>query len=190
MSVELPTSKRKSIQALAEQFSKKRSCKIRELARFLGILIAAWPAISYDWLCTKQLEREKFLALRNCKNDFNAKMTITDDVVEDIKWWIKKVKSANNPNRTDSYKKVIFTCASLSGWGSFCEGEKAHWLWNIEEKEAHINYLQLKAEYYGLKSHAKDCSMLLRIDNTTAIWYINRMGGIQYPKLTEITKNI
>lgn len=34
------------------------------------------------------------------------------------------------------------------------------------------------------------CSVLLRIDNTTAISYINRMGGIQYPKLSNLTRKI
>lgn len=32
--------------------------------------------------------------------------------------------------------------------------------------------------------------ILLRIDNTVAISYINRMGGIQYPHLNGITRNI
>lgn len=192
-SVELPLEKRKSIGNLAEKFSKKKSCKIRELARFLGTLVAACPAIQYGWLYTKRLEREKFLALKNSNNDFNAKMNISDTVIEDIEWWIRNAKTMINPIRTNSYTKVIFTDASLSGWGSFCNGEKAHGWWDKEEKDAHINYLELKAAFYGLKCHAKnskDCSILLRIDNTTAISYINRMGGIQYPKLTEITRSI
>lgn len=36
----------------------------------------------------------------------------------------------------------------------------------------------------------KDCSILLRIDNTTAISYINRMGGIQYPSLNSIDREL
>lgn len=86
----LPKEKRKSIGALAEKFSKTKSCKIRDLARFLGTLIAACPAVPYGWLHTKRLEREKFLALKAAKNNFNAKMTLTDNVTEDIQWWIKQ----------------------------------------------------------------------------------------------------
>lgn len=191
-SIELLLEKRNSIATLAKQFSKKKSCKVRELARLLGTLVGACPAIPYGWLHTKQFKREKFLALKNY-NNFDAKMTIINNAIKDLEWWIKKIKFVINPIRTNSYEKVIFTNASLSGWGSYCEGEKAHRWWGTDDKNAHINYLELKAAFYGLKCHAKECnncSILLRIDNTTAISYINRMGGIQFPKLREITRAI
>lgn len=53
--------------------------------------------------------------------------------------------------------------------------------------------MELKAAFYGLKSFASEynfCQILLRIDNTTAIFYINRMGGVQFKNLNEITKSI
>ncbi|CAH4002358.1 unnamed protein product [Pieris brassicae] len=34
------------------------------------------------------------------------------------------------------------------------------------------------------------CQILLRIDNTKAISYINRMGGVQFPHLTKIAKEL
>jgi len=45
-----------------------------------------------------------------------------------------------------------------------------------------INYLELLSAFFALKCFAenlRDCDVLLRIDNTTAIAYINKMGGIQ-----------
>lgn len=47
--------------------------------------------------------------------------------------------------------------------------------------------------FLGLKSFVHDknnCAILLRVDNTTAISYINRMGGIQYPHLNDIARQI
>lgn len=35
-----------------------------------------------------------------------------------------------------------------------------------------------------------DCEILLRIDNATAISYANKMGGIKYPKLNAIAREI
>lgn len=55
----------------------------------------------------------------------------------------------------------------------------------------HINYLELKAAFFGLECFAKNlshCDILIRIDNTTAIAYINNMGGIQFPNLSKIAK--
>lgn len=63
----------------------------------------------------------------------------------------------------------------------------------MTERECHINYLELLAAFIALKIFAKysfDCQILLRVDNSTAVAYINKMGGIQYPHLTEITRNI
>lgn len=57
----------------------------------------------------------------------------------------------------------------------------------------HINYLELLAIFNALKCFAKkftSCKIVLKVDNTTAISYINRMGGIQYPKLNNLARNI
>lgn len=75
---------------------------------------------------------------------------------------------------------TIFSDASLIGWGVSCGGSKTHGHWSASEKLHHINYLELLAAFFGLKCFAKDLreyNILLRIDNTIAIAYINRMGG-------------
>lgn len=191
--INLPEEKRNSIINLANRFLLKKSCKIRELAQFLGTLAASWSTVSYGWIYTKQLEREKFLALRESGNNFDAKMTLSEKVDEDSHWWIRRIPTSFSPIRTRTYKKIIFTGASLSGWGSVSEGKTAHGWWNEEEQNCHTDYLELKAALYGLKCFAKDChncEILLRVGNTTAISYINRMGGIQIPRLTKISRSI
>lgn len=57
----------------------------------------------------------------------------------------------------------------------------------------HINYLELFSAFFGLKCFAKElsnCNILLQIDNTTAISYINRIGGIRFRKLSDLAKVI
>ncbi|XP_059062727.1 uncharacterized protein LOC131855468, partial [Achroia grisella] len=87
----------------------------------------------------------------------------------------------------------IFTDASRSGWGAYANNIRANGKWKLREQNFHINYLELLAAFFGVKCFANDksnCTILLRIDNTTAISYINRMGGIQYPHLNSLTKTI
>lgn len=53
--------------------------------------------------------------------------------------------------------------------------------------------MELLSALFGLQCFAKDlenCNVLLRIDNTTAISYINRMGGVRFKKLNELTRTI
>lgn len=69
----------------------------------------------------------------------------------------------------------------------------SHGFWNEKEKTNHINYLELLAIFYALKSFAKtsnNCNILLRVDNTTAISYINRMGGVKFINLNSIAEEI
>ena len=75
----------------------------------------------------------------------------------------------------------MFTDTSLFGWGTFCDGKRANGYWKNEEMSIHINQLELLAAFFGLKCFAgnhENCQVLLYIDNTTAIFYINRMGGV------------
>lgn len=74
-----------------------------------------------------------------------------------------------------------------------CNGESARGFWNETEISKHINTLEILAIFYGLKCFAKDlknCKILLRVDNKTAVAYINKMGGTKFPHLNAITKNI
>ncbi|XP_063929894.1 uncharacterized protein LOC135142153 [Zophobas morio] len=85
-------------------------------------------------------------------------------------------------------KNVAVTRKTLIGWGAHCNGENTHGFWSQEEKRLHINQLEIIAAFLALKCFAREvqnCEILLRIDNTTAISYINRMGGVQYVELNQ-----
>ena len=52
--------------------------------------------------------------------------------------------------------------------------------WTPSEAEYHINILELLAAFFALKcfcSHMNNCHIQIQIDNTTALAYINNMGG-------------
>ena len=66
---------------------------------------------------------------------------------------------------------VITTDASLLGWGCDCEGVQSGGLWLPEEKQLHINVLEIKAAFFGLQCFLRKISSKharLMIDNTTA----------------------
>ena len=49
---------------------------------------------------------------------------------------------------------TIFNDASTTGWRAFYNNQKIHGWWSSSEKKMHINYLELKAIYYALRSFA------------------------------------
>lgn len=188
----LPSEKRIRIKTELQHFKTLKRCKIRKFAQLIGLLVSACPAIEYGWLYTKELERCKFLNLRNDDN-YERLMTIPQSLLPDINWWCKAIDHSVHRIRNDSYVLEIYSDASTTGWGAACNGQTASGSWSNNEVMLHINNLELLAAYFALKIFAKNyenCQILLRIDNTTAVSYINRMGGIQYPHLTKITKDI
>ena len=73
------------------------------------------------------------------------------------------------------------------------EGLKRGSRWSPEEGQYHINCLEILAASFAVKTflkHKSDLSVLLLIDNTTAVAYLNHLGGTVSPKVTEITKDL
>lgn len=122
-------------------------------------------------------------------------MDISPDLAQDFQWWIRIFSDLKQCNIIRSGMPVweFFSDASLSGWGASCGAKYTHSWWSEDEKSSHIHFLELKAAFYGLKCFAADlrnCEILLRIDNSTAIAYINRFGSVQYPHLSEVARQI
>ena len=71
------------------------------------------------------------------------------------------------------------TDASTTGSGATCEGVWTGGPWSQTESHLHINCLELLAVTLAVKCFARDkenIMILLRIDNTTAIAYINKLS--------------
>lgn len=163
------------------------------MAGLIGVLVAACPAVPYGMLHTKRLEREKMKALIINDQDFDQKMFVSDCLNDDLNWWLNKVPGVKNPVRLFNFKKEFFSDDSLSGWGAYYNKISTQGFWSVQERKLAINHLELIAAFLALKCFAKedkDCEILLRIDNTTAIAYINRMGGVQYPQLNKLARDI
>lgn len=120
-------------------------------------------------------------------------MTVNLTLREDLEWWKKHSQLGINPIRTSNFAIVIYSDASLTGWGAHCNNQSANGWWNNREKKRHINYLELLAAFLALKCfafHLRNCEVLLRLDNTTAIAYVNKAGGIRFPILNELARKI
>lgn len=192
MTVSLPQNKRQKIIENINKMLSQSRCTIREFAKLIGVLTAACPAVRYGWLYTKILEREKINFLKT-KHSYNKYMLLSAKVKTELRWWCNNVKHSFNPIMKGTYDIVIFSDASKIGWGASCNGVNIHGFWNSQEIQMHINYLELLAAYNALKSftkHQVNISILFRIDNVTAISFINKMGGVKYKKLHKVTKDI
>nr|CAH7741143.1 unnamed protein product [Callosobruchus chinensis] len=108
MTVSPTTEKRLHMLAITNKFSKKKHCKIRDFAHFLGNIVACCPAIKYAWAYTKRFERAKYLALKTAADNYDSKMEIDvslkpirNATAQTISRWIKTMleKSGVDTNR-------------------------------------------------------------------------------------------
>lgn len=193
MTISLPKEKIVKMTALLKKISVRHSTSIRKFAKFLGTLCSNCPAVKYGWVYTKNFERQKFFALQQSNGDFNAQMLLPASLREDFEWWIKHIPTASNSILKDSYRLEVFSDASKTGWGGYCNAEHVYGFWTESEKSYHINYLELKAVFFVTQHFAKDLinsSILCRIDNSTAIAYINKMGSVQHQALNQLSRLI
>lgn len=193
MCVELTPDKKQRVLSMMQEFSVKKSCTIREFARFVGVLVACCPGLEYAQMHIKLFDIAKNRALIVRQGNFDKKLTLSQEFSSDFNWWISSLPKAARKIRDLVFDLEIYSDASTSGWGAVCNGSATHGFWNDAEKRLHINHLELLAVLYALKcftSALNNKQILLRVDNTTALSYVNKMGGTHVPTLNRIARDI
>lgn len=191
LTIGLPADKIKSLLKLLNKTRNKKVIRIRAFASLVGKLVSISPAINYGWFHTKPFEIVKITNLRRNNMNYNKKMIIPEELKKEFGWWLKNITNEGKNFSPRVFTLEIFSDASMTGWGAYCNGQTARGFWNNDDSKRHINYLELKAAYYSLKSFSKtacSCNVLLRIDNMTAIATINRMGSIKFTQLNNMAK--
>ena len=78
------------------------------------------------------------------------------------------------------HNTLVFTDASQKGWGAHLNNVVLSDLWSNKESQLYINVLELKAvrlALKGLKEHLQGQRVLICLDNSTAVSYLNKEGG-------------
>lgn len=192
MCISLPDDKRKRIREMLTKLLATSRLTVKFLAMVIGTLVSAIPAVRYGQVYIRSLECDKIQALQlNC-GDYSSRALISDESKLDCHWWLSKIMSCYNVISSDSFEITMFTDASLIGWGGVRNDTNAKGNWNKEEKLLHINELELFAVYNSLRSLVteSDSRILLRVDNTTAVAYINKYGGCRSSRCQQIAKKI
>lgn len=191
--INLPANKCIEIeQKCQELLNEKENVQIRKVAKLLGTIGAFAPATRWGKLFGRSLEKQKVKALKACHGNYDAFMAISKLTEKEISWWQSNGKQEPHYFGQKKYKLKLFSDASLEGWGCHNISNHAGGRWSELEKENHINWLEMKAAFFALKIFAKDLhdvNVLLNIDNTCSIAYINNQGGV-VPTLNSLANDI
>jgi len=147
----------------------------------------------YGPLYCRQLEREKTLALKANKGDYDAGMTITDKARAELIWWETSLESSYNVISHGESTVVLDTDASSTGWVCALNNTSTRGCWTAKDVENLIYYLELLAICLALKAFSSMINgqhVKVMVDNMTAQSDLNRMGTSSSERRNDLAKEI
>ena len=195
MTVRPTEEKKEKIKELSEKLLKQGYSTIRVLAKLIGMIVACFPGVMHGPLHYRRMESDKIEALKNSNGNYDDFVTFSNEAIADMRWWREHIENAYNVI-DDSHGEpdiVIYSDASLSGWGCDSVLGRSGGHWSEQEQSLHINVLELTAAWFALKALAKTENkkhIRLMLDNTTAVACINNMGTNHSLACDSVVKNI
>ena len=99
-----------------------------------------------------------------------------------LDWWLDESNILRGQPLHPLHALQLFTDTSNEGWGAHLGDSTARAVWSLPESRLHINFLELKAVLLALKSFehlCRDQIVLVAMDNTTVVSYINKQGDMR-----------
>ena len=151
---------------------------IRTISSFLGIVVSMTIAFPFSPLHYRGLQNCFARKYMDCWEDT---FLPDNESISDLLWWASCPASLPSASLFPfNHDLTLTTDASLFGWGAFLSnGLSASGSWSSQD-DSHINLLELKAIHNGilaLMPHIKNLSLKILTDNTSCVFYLNKIGG-------------
>ena len=143
MTATLPLRKIIKIQELGRLLLKDR-VSLRDLASFIGLAVAAEPAVDLAPVRYKYLEIIRNRELAGHHGDYAARVSLDEHAKELVLWWVNNVPLQSKSLRSSSPDLELFADACLTGWGAIVGSVASGGSWAHAELD-HINCLELRA---------------------------------------------
>ena len=129
MTVRLTSDKKEKIMSAAHSILSKSCLSIKQLAEFVGQLVASEPGVPQAALHYKRLEIERDAALKLNNRNYLNTMQLSPIARADVLWWRNNIEFAQRSLLTPQVDCVITSDSSSYAWGGHCEGKFAGGPW-------------------------------------------------------------
>ncbi len=194
MTLSLPDDKvkrlRQAVKKALRELQNGRRLTVRIAAKTIGFVVSALPATVYGKAHYRQLEFAKLDQLQTQGFNFDAPFTWPESCREDLLWWASPQNIFAATFQVQEHTTTLTTDASLTGWGAIWGDHEVHGAWENDDRR--IDELELRAVLQAIETLPilqTGQRILLRCDNTTAVAYVNNMGGRIF-RLNRVAKRI
>ena len=176
----LPRNKVQDTRERCIEMMHSHTVTVRRLAKLVDKLTATVLAVVPGPLFCRELQMLRTKGLLKSQQNYEAWVTLTPECKAELMWWAESLEHHNGQSFiVTSRDLVITTDASKTGWGAVVEEVKTQGAWSEEESQQHINFLELRAAKFAAMAFTKHRShshVHLRMDNVTAVVYVNKKG--------------
>lgn len=196
LALSLPPEKKESMVSLCKKLARKGSVSLRDLASVLGKFEWASAAVPNARSRFRALQQLYIEGLGRAGGNLQLKVALGATARAELEWWAAGVPNMGGRSFVEEVPVVVVSSdACLTGWGAECNDVTTGGRWTKEEIVAyrHINELELLAAFNGLRAfaaHLQGATVRVRMDNTTAVSYVNRQGGSRSGPLNDLAVRI
>lgn len=185
----IPETKTRDLSEFISRASRDNTLDISDLERFIGQVVYSSNAVPWLTLFIRQAQRElrKVIKIQgNRRGTINLSHRTRAEMVQMLAFLHD---SAPLEMRTRNPDLILTSDASKAGWGAICGTQETGGRWTDAERRDHINVLELRAAFFAMKCFAatnRSSHILLEMDNTSAVAYVNRFGGTRSKSLSTL----
>ena len=106
MTISIPSTKVESTLTAIRKLLEMKTPKIRDVASIIGLLV------SYGPMYRRTIENEKNKSLAENNGDFESKMVLSNQAIEDLHWWSRTLPSSAAPMHRHTPDYIVETDAS------------------------------------------------------------------------------
>ena len=156
------------------------SVPTHKFLRLLGLMAACIDLVPLARLHMRPLQLYFLSFWRPNKDSSETHIPIRDPFLQHAHWWLMRDNIFRGTPLHIPSEVVLWTDASLTGWGAHMGNQQASGVWIAQQQTWHINMLEMKAVELALhhfQQQLQGKAVLLRCDNSTEVAYINKQGG-------------
>ena len=166
----------------------------RQFLKVLGHMVSVMDLVQWGRIHLRAIQWCLGAQWRMGVDCLTAPVAVDQHSLADLHWWLTAPEVTGGvPLHPPPPSCHVFTDASEEGWGAEFQGLTISGLWKGGEETWSSNRRELQAILLAIRtweSLLRGKTLLVATDNTTAIAYINKQGGLHSRPLHDIALNL